>query len=161
MAWQAAHNRQAAMIGCEPFVNGVVSALRYIAEEGLTNLRIWPDDARALLDLLPDASINRAFLLFPDPWPKSRHHKRRFVVPENLDRLARVLSDRAELRMASDHADYAAQMLYEVRRHGAFEWTARGPSDWVERPADWPATRYEEKALAGVPAFFSFRRLAR
>lgn len=163
MAWQAAANPEVGIIGCEPFVNGVVSALNHVRDGGLGNVRVWPDDARRLIDTLVDASIARAFLLFPDPWPKLRHHKRRFVSPENLDRMARVLADGAEFRMASDDPEYVRVMLEETRRHGAFAWTARRPGDWRERPRDWPATRYEEKARAAgrPPAFLSFLRIPR
>lgn len=146
LAAQARTHPEVGFIGCEPFVNGVASLLGHVAGDGLANLRVHDDDARALLDALPDASIGRVFVLFPDPWPKKRHHKRRFVGPANLDRLARVMTDGAELRLATDDMDYARWMLAHGRAHPAFAWRARGPEDWRARPPDWPATRYEEKA---------------
>ncbi len=160
LAWQAAHHPDIGIIGCEPFLNGVVSALGHLHRHALENARVWPDDARPLMDALPDACLGRAFILFPDPWPKKRHNSRRFVQKENLDTLARLLRPGAELRMASDDTDYVAWMLAETTPHPAFAWLAEGPSDWRERPEDWPATRYEEKARAkGIkPSFLRFVR---
>ena len=149
------------MIGCEPFVNGVASLLRQIDEGGLDNIRIHPDDARPLIDSLPDAAIARCFLLFPDPWPKARHHRRRFVQPATLDALARVLADGAEFRLASDDAGLIDWMLFHLRRHPAFRWTAERAADWRTRPEDWPETRYESKALHGRPCYLRARRIAR
>lgn len=164
LAWQAAHNRNVGVIGCEPFVNGVAGLLALVDEQNLyDNVRILPDDARPLLDALPDASIGRAFVLFADPWPKKRHWDRRFIGLENLARLSRVLKDGAELRLASDDMGLVRWMLEHTVNHPDFEWTARGPQDWRARPADWPPTRYEEKALiAGrQPVFLRFVRRAR
>jgi len=163
LAWQAAHNPQVGVIGCEPFVNGVAALMALVDEAKVDNVRVLPDDARPLLDALPDASIGRAFILFADPWPKKRHWERRFVGPQNLPRLARVLKDGAELRLASDDMGLVRWMLEHTVRHPDFEWTARRPSDWRERPADWPPTRYEEKAIeAGrKPVFLRFIRKPR
>ena len=160
LAWQAEHNRHVDFIGCEPFVNGVAKMLSLIDEHGLTNIRIHDDDARDVLDWLPDASVDRVFLLYPDPWHKVRHHKRRFVSPENLDRLARVMTNEGEFRFSSDIPDYVRWTLSHIRRHTAFRWTAKRPADWRDRPADWPQTRYEVKALeAGrTPCYLTFRR---
>jgi tRNA (guanine-N7-)-methyltransferase len=163
LAWQAAHHPQVGVIGCEPFVNGVAALMALVDEAKVDNVRVLPDDARPLLDALPDASIGRAFILFADPWPKKRHWERRFVGPQNLPRLARVLKDGAELRLASDDMGLVRWMLEHTVRHPDFEWTARRPSDWRERPADWPPTRYEEKAIeAGrKPVFLRFIRKPR
>lgn len=161
LSWQAAQHRDVGLIGCEPFVNGITSLLRDVAELRLDNVRVHAADARPLIDALPDGSAGRCFVLFPDPWPKRRHRKRRFIGPDNLDALARVLRDGAELRLASDDPALVDWMLFHTRRHGAFEWTARGPRDWRERPADWPPTRYERKRLHGRPVFLAFRRRAR
>ncbi len=160
LVWQADQNPDVGLIGAEPFLNGVVSGLGHIHREQVTNVRVWPDDARPLMDALPDGCLGRAFILFPDPWPKKRHNSRRFVQKENLDSLARLLRPGAELRMASDDQDYVAWMLAETTPHPAFAWLAEGPSDWRERPRDWPATRYEEKARAkGIqPSFLRFQR---
>jgi tRNA (guanine-N7-)-methyltransferase len=116
-------------------------------------------DARDIIDALPDASLGRVFILFPDPWPKTRHHKRRFIQTETLDTFARVLKPGSELRFASDDAPYVEWTLERLMAHPAFEWTARGPSDWLTRPEDWPPTRYEAKALHGKPAYLRFLRV--
>ncbi len=151
------------MLGSEPFVNGVARLLSVVDRDGLDNIRIHPDDARDLLDALPDASVGRVFVLFADPWPKRRHGRRRFIGPENVRRLARVMKDGAELRLASDQMPLVRWMLFHTLADGAFEWLARGPSDWRMRPADWPQTRYEAKALDRGErcVYLAFRRRPR
>ena len=146
LVWQAEQNPGTLLIGCEPFVDGVVKVLDVIEQMALGNIRIHPDDARAVLRWLPPGSIDRAFILFPDPWPKQRHRKRRLVNFETIQDLARVLRPKAELRLGTDIGDYATQMLEAVLASGAFDWQARQPADWRERPRDWPPTRYEQKA---------------
>jgi len=160
---QARMNPEIGVIGCEPFVNGVAGTLKLIREVGVENIRVHADDARPLLDALPDASIGRAFVLFADPWPKRRHWERRFIGPNNLPRLARVLKDGAELRLASDDMGLLRWTLDQTLRSPDFEWTARRADDWRKRPDDWPPTRYEEKAIeAGrVPVFLRFVRKPR
>ncbi len=144
---QAAANRDVGLIGCEPYVTGVVRMVRGLREARLDNIRLWRDDARLLVDRLADGSLARVFVLFPDPWPKRRHHKRRFVSAPVLERLAAVMRDDAELRLATDDAGYLVWILAHLWRSQSFAWTARAPSDWRRRPSDWPATRYELKAL--------------
>ena len=164
LAAQAAANPGVGIIGCEPFINGVAGLLSHAERLGVTDrVRILPDDARPLIDALPEASIGRAFVLFADPWPKKRHWERRFIGPANLDRLARVLRDGAELRLASDDPGLITWMLDQTWHHPAFEWLARSAEDWRRRPEGWPPTRYEQKALeAGrKPVFLRFRRRAR
>ena len=163
LAAQAQARPDIGFIGCEPFVNGVAKLLSTIEAEGLENVRVRDDDALPLLRALPEACIGRAFLLFPDPWPKARHHRRRFVSPANLDLLAHLLADGAEFRFASDHDGYVDWTLYHVRRHPAFEWTARRPGDWRERPVDAFPTRYEAKALerGETCTYLTFRRRSR
>lgn len=134
------------LIGCEAYVNGVAALLAQIARRDLKNIRIFADDARLLLDRLAEASIGRVFVLFPDPWPKPRHHHRRLIAPATLDALARALKDGGELRFASDHMGYVRWTLERVMRHPAFIWTAEKPVDWRSRPADAGPTRYETKA---------------
>jgi tRNA (guanine-N7-)-methyltransferase len=160
LAWQAARHPGIGFIGAEFFLNGVASLLGHVARGGMGNVRIHPDDARPLLKALPDRGIGRAFLLFPDPWPKARHAGRRFVSPENIAELARILKPGGELRVASDDPGYIAWTLEHLTRSPDFEWLARGPADWRTRPEDRPPTRYEEKALnAGrKPAYLRFRR---
>ena len=163
LAWQASHNPDIGMIGAEPFVNGYAKLLSKIDDEGQENIRILPADARPFLEALPEASIARAFLLFPDPWPKSRHHKRRFVQKATLDELARVLKNDAEFRVASDIPGYVAHTLERVMPHQDFIWTAETPEDWRVRGDDWTGTRYEAKAIkAGRrPAYLKFKRICR
>ena len=163
LAAQAGADGTIGFIGAEPYVGGVANLLGSIRRMGLGNVRVFADDGRLLLEALAAASIERAFLLFPDPWPKKRHHKRRFVNRENLDSLARVLEDGAELRIATDDRGYLGWILERVTRHPAFDWTAVAPSDWRLRPPDWPGTRYEAKAAAEgrSAAFLRFRRRSR
>jgi len=160
LAWQGAHNPDIGLIGCEVFQTGIVTLLAQLEDAAQDNVRIVTDDARLVLDVLPDASLGRAFILFPDPWPKVRHHKRRIVSPETMDALARVMQDGAELRLGTDDILYLRAMLEIACSHPDFEWLARRPADWRERPADWPQTRYEAKGIAqGRPP--SFLRLKR
>jgi len=161
LAAMAKAEPEAGFIGCEPFINGVARLLSRIEEDRLENVRIWPDDARPLIDALPDAFFDRAYVLFPDPWPKRRHRERRFVGPGNLPRLARVIKPGGLLCMASDHPDYIAWMLAHVRADRRFSWIARHPDDWRLRPADWPQTRYDAKARSqGLnPVYLRFQRV--
>ncbi len=147
-------------IGCEPYLNGVVKLLGGIDRAEIDNIRIFRDDARLLLDRLPDSCLGRGFVLFPDPWPKTRHHKRRIVSSPVLESLARALKPGAELRIATDDPGYLTWILQHVLRNGGFEWLARRPADWRARPDDWPPSRYELKALAAGRrcAFLRFKR---
>jgi tRNA (guanine-N7-)-methyltransferase len=149
LAAQAAAYPNVGLLGCEPYINGVASLLTHVDDHGLRNVRIFPDDARDLLASLPPAVLGRAFILFPDPWPKARHNRRRIVNPQVLDLLATAMKDGAELRLATDHSDYGRWMLALLSRHPDFEWLAAGPGDWQRRSGDWPPTRYEAKALGG------------
>ena len=160
LLWQAARYPDVGFIACEPFIDGVVKVVDGAVTSGLDNIRIHADDARDVLPWLREASIERAFILFPDPWPKVRHHKRRLVEPRFLTALARVMAPGAELRLATDIDDYARQMLLAAKHEGSFAWQARSPADWRERPADWPETRYEQKAIReGRKRYFlRFRR---
>lgn len=157
---QAALNADVGIIGAEPYINGVAMLLGKIRRAGVRNLAIHPGDARDLMDVLPPASIDRAFLLYPDPWPKTRHHRRRFVTPEHLDPLARTLKPGALFRVATDIEDYVRQTLQEVPKAG-FEWLAERPQDWRTPWSDWISTRYEQKALreGRVPHYLTFRKL--
>ena len=147
LAGQAQANPNVGIIGAEPFLDGVGSLARHIDERGLTNVRIIADDSRPLLYKLVDACFDRAFLLFPDPWPKKRHSERRFIGPKNLALLARLLKDGAEFRVASDDMQYISWTLQHMHNHPDFEWLAEGADDWRTPPEDWVKTRYEQKAL--------------
>ena len=157
---QARANPQVGLIGAEPFVNGVAMCLSALERDPVGNLRLHMGDARDLLDVLPEGSLARAFVLYPDPWPKARHAGRRFVGKDNLDALARVMRSGAELRVATDIELYVAHALAAVHAHPDFDWTAERPADWREPWPDWPGTRYEAKALreGRTPHYLAFRR---
>ncbi|MDC7683081.1 tRNA (guanosine(46)-N7)-methyltransferase TrmB [Asticcacaulis sp. BYS171W] len=162
LAAQAGRNPQALILGFEPFLNGVGSLLRHIEEQDLSNVRVMPGDARPVIDKLNAESVDKVFILFPDPWPKARHHKRRFIQTETLDALARVMKDGARLRFATDWADYADWTLERATAHPDFEWTAQTPAEWNVPPADHVTTRYEEKKLGDcAPVFLDFYRKPR
>lgn len=159
LAAQAARNPDVLLIGAEPFLNGVASAVRHVHEQALENVRLHPGDVRELLTALPDGTVDRAFILFPDPWPKARHHKRRLVEPGFLSDLARVLRPGARLRFATDWRDYAAWTLERLFNHPHFIWTAERADDWRTPPGDHATTRYEEKRLGDTaPVFLEFVR---
>jgi len=161
LIWQAEHNPEIAFIAAEPFEDGVVKVLTAIEEKQLQNIRVYPGDVRQLLRTMAPQSVSRAFILFPDPWPKARHAKRRLVSPALLSALSHVLAPGAELRIATDISSYAAEILAAVHHHEAFGWDVERPHDWRNRPSDWPETRYEAKAIQAQrrPNFFRFRHL--
>ena len=156
---QAARNPQVSLIGAEPYINGVAMLLGKIRAANADNIRVHPGDARDLMDVLPPGSIEKAFLLYPDPWPKARHHRRRFVTSEHLDPLFDVMAPGAELRIATDIADYVRQAMEEVPKAG-FLWTAESAIDWRDPWGDWISTRYEQKALreGRVPTYLTFQK---
>lgn len=155
MVHMAATHPDIGILGCEPFINGVAMLLGKIRAAGVTNVSVHSGDARDVMDVLPDASIARAFLMYPDPWPKARHHRRRFVTPEHLRPLARVIRPGGQFRVATDIPDYVRQTLEEAPKAG-FDLVDQGPLAWE----DWISTRYENKALreGRVPHYVTFRR---
>lgn len=148
-------------IGVEPFVNSMQKLLAHIEEAGARNICVYNDDATQLLDWLPDACLDQIDLLYPDPWPKKKHWKRRFVSSVNLDRFHRVLKPDALFCFASDIDTYVNWTLQHCRDHGGFEWTARNASDWLTPFDGWPSTRYEAKARreGRSSAYLTFRRV--
>jgi len=160
LAEQAARHPEIGFIGSEVFENGVAKLLAEIDRRRLGNVRLFANDARPLIEALAPASIGRVFILFPDPWPKQRHHKRRLVAAPTLDCLAEIMQAGAELRLATDDPGYLLWMLEHATAHPCFVWLARRPADWRERPPDWPPTRYEAKARAAgrTPVFLRFAR---
>jgi tRNA (guanine-N7-)-methyltransferase len=163
LAQLAERHPQIGFIGCEIFEHGIVKLLAHIERRRLDNVRIFPDDARLIMAAIPPVAVDRVFILFPDPWPKRRQHKRRIVSHATLDTLAQIMTDDAELRVATDDAGYLCWILEHITAHRAFEWLARRPGDWRERPPDWPPTRYEAKARAAgrPPTFLRARRRPR
>ncbi len=153
---QAANNPDVHLIGAEPFINGVAMLLARIEKAGVDNISVHAGDVRDLIELLPDASVARAFLLYPDPWPKRRHHRRRFVTAAHLEPLARVMTPDAEFRIATDIPDYVRQTREEVPRQGFAEVTTDIDVPWP----DWMRTRYEAKALreGRGPYYLTYRR---
>jgi tRNA (guanine-N7-)-methyltransferase len=160
MLSMATANPDVGIIGCEAYINGVAMTLSAIERSGATNLAIHPGDARDLMDVLPAASVAQVFLLYPDPWPKARHHKRRFVSAENLDQLAQIMAPGAVLWLATDIGDYVRHALEQFGRDERFAWLARRPADWRESWPGWPGTRYEAKALreGRPPHYLRFKR---
>jgi tRNA (guanine-N7-)-methyltransferase len=163
LAQLAEQHPQIGFIGCEVFENGIVKLLAQIELRRLGNIRIFADDARLIMAALPPAAVDRVFILFPDPWPKRRQHKRRIMSRATLDTLAEIMTGDAELRVATDDADYLSWILEHITAHPAFEWLARRPGDWREHPPDWPPTRYEAKARAAdrSPVFLRIARRPR
>jgi tRNA (guanine-N7-)-methyltransferase len=160
LAEQASRHPDVLLLGAEPFLNGAASALRHLDERAIANVRLHVGDARELLGRLPDASLQRVFILFPDPWPKARHHKRRLVQAETAAELARVLEPGGRLRFATDWADYADWALERLRADPRLRWTALKADDWRRAPADHVATRYQEKALGDIaPVYLEFQRI--
>jgi len=155
----AARNPDIAIIGVEPYVNGVATLLGKLRKADVSNVAVYHGDARDLMDVLPPAAIARAYLLYPDPWPKKRHHRRRFVTSDHLTPLARCMAPGAVLHVATDIPDYVRQTLEQVPRAG-FDWQANRARDWRQPWAGWVSTRYEQKALREdrVPHYLTFRR---
>jgi tRNA (guanine-N7-)-methyltransferase len=146
LAEQAAMRPHTGFIGCEPFLNGIVGALVHIDERRLSNIRLHMGDALDVLARLPDASLERVYLLHPDPWPKARHAKRRMMNPGPIDRIAAKLKPGGEFRFGTDHAIYVRWAMMQMNRRQDFVWQVSSPQDFLTRPDDWPETRYERKA---------------
>ncbi len=158
---QANASPRSGFIGSDAFVNAIAKALAAIEANEIANIRLYFGDASELIDWLPEGALARIDLLYPDPWPKRRHWKRRFIQDESLKRLARILKPGGELRFATDIADYAAWALARVMRSPDFVWTAEAASDWRQAWPDFSGTRYEAKAKreGRVPGYFIFRKI--
>ncbi|WP_305984866.1 tRNA (guanosine(46)-N(7))-methyltransferase TrmB [Roseibium sp. MMSF_3544] len=158
---RARTNPMTGFIGVEPFVGSMAKAVTAVVEEGLANVRLYEDDAVNVLDWLPEASLDMAYQFYPDPWPKKRHWKRRFINRQNLDRYARALKPGSEFRFASDIDTYIDWTLRHCRDHEAFEWLAETAADWRTPWDGWPGTRYEAKAIreGRTGRYLTFRRI--
>jgi tRNA (guanine-N7-)-methyltransferase len=158
---QAAARRDIGFLGAEPFVNGVAKALAAIEQEKLENIRLRAGDAGALLEALPDGALSRLFILYPDPWPKRRHNKRRFISDARIEDIARVLRIGGEVRFATDIDDYAGWTLWRFLQSARFRWPVRKADDWRQPWPDWRETRYEAKAKreGRKPIYLSFIRV--
>ena len=160
LAAQAKAHPDLLVLGAEPFVNGVASLVRHVADLGLANVRLHAGDGRDLLTALPDGSVDRVYVMFPDPWPKTRHHKRRLINAETIAELARIMRPGAVVRFATDWADYVGWTLARFAALPHFAWTAERADDWRVPPGDHVTTRYESKRLGDcAPVFLEFRRL--
>lgn len=157
LAAQATANPATGFIGCEPFLNGVVGALGHIRDGGLANVRLHMGDALGVLERLPDASLERIYLLHPDPWPKARHAKRRMVNPGPLDLIAAKLKPGGEFRLGTDDPTYCRWATMVMHTRADFAWQASSAADFLTRPDDWPQTRYERKARARGHEVWYFR----
>ena len=161
LAAQAAMRPATGFIGCEPFLNGVVGALGHIRDGRLGNVRLHMGDALDVLQRLPDARLERVYLLHPDPWPKARHAKRRFMNPGPIDLVAAKLKPGGEFRFGTDHPVYVAHAMMVMAARTDFEWQVATAADFLTRPADWPETRYERKARRLGHEVWYFRYLRR
>lgn len=158
LIWQAKANTHCAVLGAEPFLNGVCKAVTSVDKDNLDNVRLYHGDARRVLDQLPDASIDTLFILFPDPWPKARHNKRRIISDDFVKEIYRVVKPQGKFRFASDIISYVDWALIRIKNHGGFAFPHRQSSEWRVRGEDWPSTRYLEKAIREGRAghFFEF-----
>ncbi len=162
LSWQAQNNKNIGIVGAEPFLFSVGSMLRHLKEHEPKNVRLIADDIRPMLESLPDQSVSRVFLLFPDPWPKVKHHRRRFVNPHNLDTISRILKKGGEFRFGSDHAELVTWTLKHLEERTDFKISVDMTSnEWRTRPDDWCPTRYEQKAVSkGIPcAYLIFTKI--
>ncbi len=176
LAGQALNNPNIGFIGAEVFQNGVANLLSLITgikegdnlPENITllsgrtdNIRVWDDDVRLLFSTIPDNFVDKIFVLFPDPWPKKRHASRRFINPDNLKEIARILKKDGILRVATDHKIYKGWTLRQMAADKNFIWTAKCGNDWKHEPADWVQTKYQRKALreGRRPVFLDYKRL--
>ncbi len=154
---RAANNPNTYFIGCEVYIHGIGACLKEIDRQHLTNIGLFTEDARELLDALPDACLNTIYVLFPDPRPKTRHHKRRLINQDTLQTFHRVLKPAGSLHLATDHPGYAQWMLVHLHHFRKFQWQAQRMQDWQTPPEGHTTTRYESKLKAGHdPVYLQF-----
>lgn len=156
----AKHDPETLYIGAEPFIDGVMKLVTVLDEHPLDNIRIFNDDVRLLMAEMPDGCLDDCYVLFPDPWRKTRHHKRRLIQHPFLDEVHRLLKPEGRLLLATDHRDYSVWMLEQMLTHSGFSWTAKRSEDWMQPPERWTQTRYQQKATeqGREPVFLEFVR---
>lgn len=161
LAHRAGQNRNVNFIGCEVYQHGIGNFLKSVEEKKLKNVRIFTEDARLLLEQLPENSIDRIFILFPDPWPKLRHHKRRIINQDTLKLLHKILKPEGKLNIATDWPNYAQWIMIRITNHGGFEFMANSPNDWKNPPEDHITTKYQAKAQreSRTPVFLNFAKI--
>ncbi|MAC40231.1 MAG: tRNA (guanosine(46)-N7)-methyltransferase TrmB [Pelagibacterales bacterium] len=159
--WQLDNRKDIAIIGCEPYINGVANLLQLLDNEQLHRVKIFTGDAIKIINSLKNNSISRVFILFPDPWPKKRHHKRRLINQNLILNLSRVMIERGELIIASDHNNYISWILHQFLNNKNLIWMAKSKKDFLIKPENWPITRFEERAkqLGSICYFFLFHNL--
>lgn len=157
---KAQSNPDTGFIGCEPFIDGMAKMVSAVVDNHLTNVRLFDDDAVQLLDRMKPRSIDKVYLLYPDPWPKKRHRKRRFVNPNNIAKIHRILKPGGRWMIATDIADYVNWALFHITHNGGFQWLATNAGDWKVPPQDWQPTRYEKKAIreGRYPTYLMFEK---
>ena len=156
---QAKNNRDVFIIGCEPFINGTIKLLRGLEDDKLDNVRIFKGDFRILAEQLPNDLFSKVFVLFPDPWPKKKQNKRRIISHETLDLLIKLAKNKADMRIATDHVDYAKWIAAHITSHKGITWQASCKADWQTQPTDHIETKYQKKALneGRNPVFFNLQ----
>jgi tRNA (guanine-N7-)-methyltransferase len=156
--WQLDNKKDVAIIGCEPYINGVANLLEMLNKEQLQRVKIFTGDARKVIASLKNNTISKVFILFPDPWPKKRHHKRRIIDKDLIKTLSIILKESGELRIASDHSNYVSWILHQFLNNKYLIWTAKSKEDFLKKPEKWPKTKFEERAkrLGSICYFFQF-----
>ena len=156
--WQLDNKKDIAIIGCEPYINGVANLLEILNKEQLQRVKIFTGDARKVITSLKSNTISKVFILFPDPWPKKRHHKRRIIDKDLIKTLSIILKESGELRIASDHSNYVSWILHQFLNNKYLIWTAKSKEDFLKKPESWPKTKFEERAkrLGSICYFFQF-----
>ena len=159
--WQLDNKKDIAIIGCEPYINGVANLLELLSKEQLQRVKIFIGDARKIIASLNKNSISKVFILFPDPWPKNRHHKRRIINKNLIKNISSILVKNGELRIASDHNSYVSWILHQFLNNSDLIWTAKSKEDFLKKAENWPKTKYEERSikLGNICYFFQYYKL--
>jgi len=162
LLWQAINNKNKMFIGAEPFISGAINLVRDVNEKQIKNIRISTDDAIDILDTMADCYLSSIYILFPDPWPKKRHHKRRLINPNNIHKFHRVLKRSGKILIASDHKGYIHSILFHFLRDNRFDWICEKSSDFTQKPFPSTQSKYEKKAIRNDqnPVYLTFKKLS-